>query len=88
VSLNDVLVRLGLKYIGFFEPLANQGISYFLNGQLKKYKKQGLISEYRTKTKRLGKWHYKIEVYLDASPRQFIIILKGLSYEIRKLVRR
>jgi len=86
VSLNDVLVRLGLKYISFFEPLANQGIAYFLNGQLKKYKTQGLISEYRTKSKRLGKWHYKIEISLDASPRQLVIIFKELSYEIRKLV--
>jgi hypothetical protein len=54
----------------FFEPLAPRAISYFLTRRLRELKRQGLISEFKTKTRRLGKFHYKIEVDLDLTAKQ------------------
>jgi ABC-type metal ion transport system substrate-binding protein len=82
-----MLIRFGIKYANFFEPLAKYGISYYLNGQLKKYKQQGLVSTYKTHTKRLGKWNYKIEVDLDLTPKQFIHVLNDLFNQLKSIGR-
>jgi hypothetical protein len=46
-----------LRLAFVFEPLAPRAISYYLTRTLKEWKKQGLISEYEAKTRRLGKFH-------------------------------
>lgn len=78
VSIRDRFIGFGLRHASFFEPLAKYGISYYLNGKLKQYRKQGMISTYKTKTKRLGKWHYKIEVDADLTSMQIAGILSEL----------
>ena len=88
VSFQDAIFQFGLRYVNFFEPLGKVGISYYLNSQLKKYRKQGRVLSYDTKTQRLGKWHYKIEVYLDITPKQFVRLMKELSRQIPSLGRR
>jgi hypothetical protein len=83
ITFRDRLILFGIKHANFFEPFAKYGISYYLNGQLKNYRKQGLVSTYKTRTKRLGKWHYKIEVDLDLTSTQFTGILKELLSQLK-----
>jgi hypothetical protein len=57
--------------IGFmFEPLAPTAISYFTGRTLHGWQQQGLIDGYKTRTKRLGKFHYKVIVDLDVNEAQ------------------
>jgi hypothetical protein len=53
-----------------FEPLAPTAISYFLARTLREWKQQGLINDYTTHTKRLGKFHYKVTVDIDVNEKQ------------------
>jgi hypothetical protein len=61
-----------------FEPLAPRFISYYLGQRLKDWQEQGRISEFATKTKRLGKFHYKIVVDLDVTSEQARQLLDDL----------
>jgi hypothetical protein len=67
-----------VKAAFIFEPLAPRAISYYLTRTLKEWKKQGLISEYKAKTRRLGKFHYKIEINFDLTSNQALHILDDL----------
>jgi hypothetical protein len=87
VSLRDCLIQIGLKHYNYFEPFTKYGISYYLNVQLKNYIKQGRVSGYKIKTKRLGKWHYVIEVDLDLTLSQFVLIMKNVSIRLQGLGR-
>ena len=72
----------------FFEPLAPRAISYFLTRRLRELKKRGLISEFKTKIRRLGKFHYKIEVDLDLTAKQAHYVLGELLPNQLKNARR
>jgi hypothetical protein len=86
-SVRDRFMSFFLRYASFFEPLALFGISYYLNQKLKQYKRQGRISTYKTHTKRLGKWHYKIEVDVDVTARQTAFVFAELSEQLKGLRR-
>ena len=77
-----------LRVAFFFEPLAPSAISYYLRRRLNEWKREGLISEYKTRTRRLGKFHYKIEVDLDLNSRQAIHVLNDLLPNQMKGLRR
>jgi hypothetical protein len=64
-SLIDSVVRVLLRVVFVFEPLAPTAITILMNQQLHKFKDAGRIGNYKTKTKRLGKFHYRIEIDLD-----------------------
>jgi hypothetical protein len=70
-STIKVLFRLGLV----FEPLAPTAITVYLNQQLQKYKNAGAICNYKAHTKRLGKFHYRIQLDLDLTGKQAIHLL-------------
>jgi len=72
----------------FFEPLAPRAISYYLTRRLKELKKQGLISEFEAKIRRLGKFHYEIEVDFDLTAKQAHYVLGDLLPNQLKSVRR
>jgi hypothetical protein len=76
------------KAVFIFEPLAQRAISYYLTRTLKEWKKQGLISEFETRTRRLGKFHYKIEIDLDLTSKQALHVLDDLLSNQLKSVRR
>jgi hypothetical protein len=61
-----------------FEPLAPRLIAYYLGQRLKEWQEQGRICEFETKTKRLGKFHYKIMLDLDVTSAQARQLLEGL----------
>ena len=82
--LMSVLFRVAFA----FEPLAPQAISYFLRRTLRDWKRQGLISDYGTRTKRLGKFHYRIEADLEVNEKQVHYILGHLLVRRFKTLRR
>ena len=61
-----------------FEPLAPTAISFYLGRRLNELKEQGLISDYKTQTHRLGKFHYRIEMDLDVTSGQALHVLNDL----------
>jgi hypothetical protein len=77
-----------IEFILVFEPLAPQAISYYMRRRLSEWKQQGLISGYETRTRRLGKFHYKIEVDLDLTAKQTLHALGELFPNQLENVRR
>ena len=72
--LFSLLVRFGF----IFEPISPRFVSFFLGRKLKEWKNKQLIHGYKTKTKRIGKFHYKIDMDLDLTPEQAKSILRKL----------
>jgi hypothetical protein len=77
-SLIESAVRVLLRVVFVFEPLAPTAITVLMNRQLRRFKERGAIGNYKTKTKRLGKYHYRIEVNLDLTGVQAIHLLGNL----------
>ncbi|HEX9862470.1 MAG TPA: hypothetical protein VGB11_04205, partial [Candidatus Bathyarchaeia archaeon] len=67
-----------------FEPLSPRLISYYLSQRLEKWKQQKLILDYKTRTKRLGKFHYKTQIDLDLNADQTAYILDEWAKKLKK----
>ena len=77
-SLISSAVRVLMRVAFVFEPLAPTAITALMNQQLHRFKEAGAISNYKTHTKRLGKYHYRIEINLDLTGKQAIHLLSNL----------
>ena len=77
-SLISSAIRVLMKVAFVFEPLAPTAITVLMNQQLRQFKKTGKIGEYKTHTKRLGKYHYRIEMDLDLTGKQAMHLLVNL----------
>ena len=77
-SLIESAFRVLLRVIFVFEPLAPTAITILMNQQLHRFKEAGSIGDYKTKTKRLGKFHYRIEIDLTLTGMQAIHLLSNL----------
>jgi len=77
-SLIESAFRVLLRVVFVFEPLAPTAITVLMNQQLHKFKDAGAIGNYKTKTKRLGKFHYRIVIDLDVTGMQTIHLLGNL----------
>lgn len=73
-SATRVLLRVALA----FEPLAPTAITVLMNQQLHRYKEGHIIGDYKAHTKRLGRYHYRIEIDLDLTDRQAYHLLGNL----------
>ena len=82
------IFRQLMEFILVFEPLAPRAISYYMGRRLSEWKRQGLITGYKTRTRRLGKFHYKIEVDLDLTSKQTLHVLRDLFPNQLKSLRR
>jgi hypothetical protein len=77
-SLISSAVRVLMRVAFVFEPLAPAAITALMNQQLHRFKETGAICNYKTHTKRLGKYHYRIEINLDLTGKQAIHLLSNL----------
>jgi hypothetical protein len=77
-SLLESAVRVLLRVAFAFEPLAPTAITVLMNQQLHRFKEGGAIGDYKTHTKRLGKYHYRIELDLEVTGMQTIHLLGNL----------
>lgn len=71
-----------------FEPLAPRAITYYVSRSLGEWKQQGLIHDYKVKTKRLHKLHYRIWVDADLTASQTHYVLGHLFPRRIKFLRR
>ena len=72
------MTRFLLRLAFSFEPLAPTAISYFLSRSLRDWEQQGLISDFKAHTKRLGKFHYRMEIDMDVNEQQAHYLLGQL----------
>jgi hypothetical protein len=87
-EVSDRLFNVFLRFAFYLEPFAPPAISYYISRRLDVLRQQGLISGYKANTKRLGKFHYKIEVDLDVNAQQaFYVIDDLLPRQLRRLRR-
>jgi hypothetical protein len=77
-SLVSSAVRVLMRVAFVFEPLAPTAITALMNQQLHRYREVGKIGKYKTHTKRLGKFHYRIEIDLDLTGMQAIHLLGNI----------
>ncbi|MCW4007411.1 MAG: hypothetical protein NWF09_01785 [Candidatus Bathyarchaeota archaeon] len=67
-----------IKGAFIFELLAPRVISYYLARQLQELENEGRISNFHAKTRRLGKFHYKMEINLELTHKQAARVLDDL----------
>jgi hypothetical protein len=77
-SLIGSATRVLLRVAFAFEPLAPTAITVLMNQQLRRFKEGGAIGDYKTHAKRLGKFHYLIEIDLDLTGMQTVHLLANL----------
>jgi hypothetical protein len=77
-SLIESAVRVMLRLAFRFEPLAPTAIALVMHEQLHRYRDGGIISDYKTHTKRLGKYHYRIEIDLEVTGMQAAHLLANI----------
>lgn len=77
-SLIESTVRVMLRLAFRFEPLAPTAIALVMHEQLHRYRDGGIISNYKTHTKRLGKYHYRIEIDLEVTDHQAVHLLANI----------
>jgi len=70
-----------VRFVFVLEPISPRFVSFLLGKKLKEWKNKQLISGYKTKTKRIGKFHYKIDMDLDLTSEQARSILQRLIVE-------
>jgi hypothetical protein len=70
------------------EPLLPLFLSHFLNNQLRQWKDEGLINDFKAEAKRIRKFHYKIAVDLDLTSDQTKNIINKSMVRVSKWVRR
>jgi hypothetical protein len=87
-SVREKLMTLLLRVAFAFEPLAPTAISFYLGRRLNELKDKGLISDYKSRTQRLGKFHYKIKIDFDLSEQQAHYFLADMLPNQLKGVRR
>lgn len=70
-----------VRFVFVLEPISPRFVSFLLGKKLKEWKNKQLISGYKTETKRIGKFHYKIGMDLDLTSEQARSILQRLIVE-------
>ena len=76
------LYGLFMRAAFVFEPLTPRLLSYYMGRKFRKWKQQNLILEYRTRSRRLGKFHYKAQFDLSLSSEQTVYLLHKLTNKL------
>ena len=86
--VSERLFGIFLRFAFVLEPLAPPAISYFLARRLNQLKRQGKISQYKAQTRRLGKFHYIVQIDLDLTGEQaFHVVDDMLPKQLKHLGR-
>ena len=79
------LLPIFIRVFPIFERFVPVFVSYFLERALRTLKTEGSIDDYRTRTVRTGKFHYRIDIRLVLTAEQAKIILNGLVTKILRI---
>ena len=87
-EVSERLFNIFLRFAFYLEPFAPPAISFYISRRLDVFRQQGLISGYKANTRRLGKFHYKVEVDLDVTAQQALYVIDDLlPNQLRRLRR-
>lgn len=86
--INPLTINFFYRLALIFEPLAPTAISSIISQTLNDYKQQGLLSDYKVKTKRIHKFHYRIWLDLDMTSMQTQHMLGQMLPVRTKILRR
>ena len=75
--------RLLVRVAFVFEPVTPRLVSYYIGRTMKKWKQRNLILDYKTRTKRLGKFHYKIQIDVNLNSQQTAHILDKWTNKLK-----
>lgn len=79
------LLPIFIRVLSIFERFVPFFVSYFLERALRALKTEGSIEDYRTRTIRTGKYHYRIDIRLVITEEQAKIIFHDLVARILKI---
>ena len=79
------LLPIFIRVFPIFERFVPVFASYFLESALRTLKTKGSIDDYRTRTVRTGKCHYRIDIRLVLTAEQAKIILNDLVTKILRI---
>jgi len=82
-QISRIFSRLFVRVAFVFEPLTPRLVSYYVGQTLKKWKQQNFILSYKTRTKRLGKFHYKTRINVDLNSEQTAYILDKSTNKLK-----
>ena len=85
--MSEVMMRLmpiAVRLLSIVEPLTPRAVSYILGRYLKDWRNTHLILDYKVRTRRLGKFNYKVFVDLYLTPKQANKILKEKIFQTFK----
>lgn len=68
-----------INLFSLVEPFVSQFISLYLVRQLDRWRGQGVISDYRRRVRRLGRFHYEVSVDLELDQKQLNMILRRVA---------
>ena len=68
--MSERISYLLARFALLFEPISPRFISFLLRRRLAEWEEEGLISESKARIRRIGKFHYKVEVELDLTQKQ------------------
>ena len=77
-SLIESSLKVLLRAVFILEPLAPTAITLLTNRQMSRFKNRRAIGNYKTVTKRLGRFHYCIQIELDLTGPQAVHLLSNL----------
>ena len=77
-----------MKVAFVFEPIASPFITLYVKRTLGKLKENGKLDKYRVKTKRMKKFHYKIDLNIDMTPEQTRTVLQSALFQLLTKLRR
>ncbi len=77
-SLIGSAIRVLFRTALVFEPLAPTAITLLINQQLHRFRDAEVIGKYKTHTKRLGKFHYRIEIDLELTGKQAVHLFSNI----------
>ena len=79
------LLPIFIRVFPIFERFVPVFVSYFLERALRALKTEGSIDDYRTRTVRTGKFHYRIDIRLVLTAEQAKIILNDSAARILRI---
>jgi len=82
-EISKILSRLLVRVAFVFEPVTPRLVSYYIGRTMKKWKQRNLILDYKTRTKRLGKFHYKTQIDVNLNSEQTAYILDKWTNKLK-----
>jgi hypothetical protein len=82
LPLFERFVPILARLFPVFERFVPVFVSYFLERILRAWKTNGLIGDYETRTIRIGKFHYKVDVSIVLTTEQVGTMLDYLGKEV------